>query len=307
MATHGSTQRRRSGVYACFSVLVLHLLLTRCVLAEDNPNPADQKRTPTQTSGDQVSPVTINKTPAAPVISQNLTTSVISTSAAQDGPEKTQKPDVDEQPPTEKSTDTDKKPTEKSPPSDAETTNAPKTSTKTVPTTPNVPTTTVKPAKTTKPSDAPQPDVPPKTTHTSVLPSIDLTTEQNAIVTEVSDYDKEEDDDDEDDNYLSTESNNNHADKKPENKNLIDLTDNEDPEYNAEDQDSHFFVHLVILAFLVAIAYITYHNKRRILLLVQSRRWKDGLCSRNTVEYRRLDQNVNEAMPSLKMTSDYIF
>ncbi|XP_069578070.1 keratinocyte-associated transmembrane protein 2 [Brachyistius frenatus] len=77
--------------------------------------------------------------------------------------------------------------------------------------------------------------------------------------------------------------------------------------YNTEDQDSHFFFHLVILAFLVAIVYITYHNKRKIFLLAQSRRWKDGLCSRNTVEYHRLDQNVNEAMPSLKMTRDYIF
>ncbi|XP_077403484.1 keratinocyte-associated transmembrane protein 2 [Vanacampus margaritifer] len=77
--------------------------------------------------------------------------------------------------------------------------------------------------------------------------------------------------------------------------------------YNTDDEDSHFFFHLVILAFLVAIIYITYHNKRKILLLVQSRRWKESLCSRNTVEYHRLDQNVNEAMPSLKMTRDYIF
>ncbi|AWP00019.1 putative keratinocyte-associated transmembrane protein 2 [Scophthalmus maximus] len=77
--------------------------------------------------------------------------------------------------------------------------------------------------------------------------------------------------------------------------------------YNTEDEDSHFFFHLVILAFLVAIIYITYHNKRKIFLLAQSRRWKDGLCSRNNVEYHRLDQNVNEAMPSLKMTRDYIF
>ncbi|XP_061790272.1 keratinocyte-associated transmembrane protein 2 [Nerophis lumbriciformis] len=77
--------------------------------------------------------------------------------------------------------------------------------------------------------------------------------------------------------------------------------------YNTEDEDSHFFFHLVILAFLVAIIYITYHNKRKILMLAQSRRWKEGLCSRNTVDYHRLDQNVNEAMPSLKMTRDYIF
>jgi len=42
----------------------------------------------------------------------------------------------------------------------------------------------------------------------------------------------------------------------------------------------------------------------QIFLLAQSRRWKDGLCSRNTVEYHRLDQNVHEAMPTLKMTRD---
>lgn len=34
--------------------------------------------------------------------------------------------------------------------------------------------------------------------------------------------------------------------------------------YSSEDEDSHFFVHLVILAFLVAIVYITYHNKRKV-------------------------------------------
>ncbi|XP_029482969.2 keratinocyte-associated transmembrane protein 2 isoform X1 [Oncorhynchus nerka] len=77
--------------------------------------------------------------------------------------------------------------------------------------------------------------------------------------------------------------------------------------YTTQDEDSHFFFHLVILAFLVTIVYITYHNKRKIFLLAQSRRWRDGLCSRNNVEYHRLDQNVNEAMPSLKMTQDYIF
>ncbi|NXD25341.1 KCT2 protein, partial [Spelaeornis formosus] len=58
-----------------------------------------------------------------------------------------------------------------------------------------------------------------------------------------------------------------------------------------DEEDSHFFFHLVVVAFLVAVVYVTYHNKRKIFLLVQSRRWRDGLCSR-TVEYHRLDQNV---------------
>ncbi|KAM9248359.1 LOW QUALITY PROTEIN: keratinocyte-associated transmembrane protein 2-like [Dugong dugon] len=75
---------------------------------------------------------------------------------------------------------------------------------------------------------------------------------------------------------------------------------------NIEEEDSHFFFHLLIFAFCIAVVYITYHNKRKTFLLVQSRKWCDGLCSK-TVEYHRLHQNVNEAMPSLQITNDYIF
>ncbi|XP_005376182.1 PREDICTED: keratinocyte-associated transmembrane protein 2 isoform X2 [Chinchilla lanigera] len=78
------------------------------------------------------------------------------------------------------------------------------------------------------------------------------------------------------------------------------------PPSNIEEEDSHFFFHLIIFAFCIAVVYVTYHNKRKIFLLVQSRKWRDGLCSK-TVEYHRLDQNVHEAMPSLKITNDYIF
>ncbi|KAG8439120.1 hypothetical protein GDO86_005365 [Hymenochirus boettgeri] len=76
--------------------------------------------------------------------------------------------------------------------------------------------------------------------------------------------------------------------------------------YHESNEDSHFFLHLVIVAFLVVVAYIAYHNKRKIYLLVQSRRWRDHLCSKNA-GYHRLDQNVNEAMPSIKITDRYIF
>lgn len=34
--------------------------------------------------------------------------------------------------------------------------------------------------------------------------------------------------------------------------------------YATQDEDSHFFFHLVIIALLVAIMYITYHNKRKV-------------------------------------------
>ncbi|KAM4678516.1 keratinocyte-associated transmembrane protein 2 [Discoglossus pictus] len=102
--------------------------------------------------------------------------------------------------------------------------------------------------------------------------------------------DRNDDDDDDDDagNYSYNE-----------NVNLKPGTD-------IEKEDSHFFLHMVVIGFLIAVVYITYHNKRKIFLLVQNRRWRDSLCSKNG-GYRRLDQNVNEAMPSLKMTNDYIF
>ncbi|XP_072486061.1 keratinocyte-associated transmembrane protein 2 [Notamacropus eugenii] len=66
------------------------------------------------------------------------------------------------------------------------------------------------------------------------------------------------------------------------------------PASNIGEEDSHFFFHLIIFALLIAVVYVTYHNKRKIFLMVQSRKWRDGLCSK-TVEYHRLDQNVNEA------------
>ncbi|XP_072230638.1 keratinocyte-associated transmembrane protein 2 [Leuresthes tenuis] len=131
------------------------------------------------------------------------------------------------------------------------------------------------------------------------------------------DDEEEEEDDDGEVSYLDSIDNDEKRERIDDSKDQIDNRQHVDDvdvigskgadTYNSEDEDSHFFFHLVILAFLVAIVYITYHNKRKILLLVQSRRWKDDLCSRNTVEYHRLDQNVNEAMPSLKMTRDYIF
>lgn len=38
------------------------------------------------------------------------------------------------------------------------------------------------------------------------------------------------------------------------------------PPSNIEEEDSHFFFHLIIFAFCIAIVYITYHNKRKVSL-----------------------------------------
>lgn len=40
--------------------------------------------------------------------------------------------------------------------------------------------------------------------------------------------------------------------------------DMKDSQVSGPEEDSHFFFHLVIVAFLVAVVYITYHNKRKV-------------------------------------------
>ncbi|KAJ1127271.1 hypothetical protein NDU88_005674 [Pleurodeles waltl] len=164
------------------------------------------------------------------------------------------------------------------------------------------------------------PSITGDTTEEPTIEEEDLIPEQigNSLPTETVDQDFDDDDDDALDTLNYDTRTNIGADDATNREMLEDDTEDsmdagELPEYNVKikpvsssDGDTHFFFHLVIIAFLVAVVYITYHNKKKIFLLVQSRRWRDGLCSR-TVEYHRLDQNVNEAMPSLKMTNNYIF
>uniref|UniRef100_A0A3Q0S4D0 Chromosome 5 open reading frame 15 n=1 Tax=Amphilophus citrinellus TaxID=61819 RepID=A0A3Q0S4D0_AMPCI len=169
----------------------------------------------------------------------------------------------------------------------------------TVHSSPEKPTATVKAAETTK-AATDEPYITDFNTENTLTPSIDEHN-QDLLTT---DNDDDADADDDEDSYTGGDVYSEVPEKNRKQPSEGDVTRYKE---SAEDEDSHFFFHLVILAFLVAIVYITYHNKRKIYLLVQSRRWKEGLCSRNTVEYHRLDQNVNEAMPSLKMTRDYIF
>ncbi|XP_007240882.3 keratinocyte-associated transmembrane protein 2 [Astyanax mexicanus] len=182
--------------------------------------------------------------------------------------------------------------------------------------------------ETKKPEEPETPPTPQKPTITSESRSFGPTEKQkpaSALEVESTTYPSEiqsetyDEDDDEDDEYMKDNTqdkffNSNQEDDyiqdndkdRPEKPGKIDVHMKDTTIYNTQDEDSHFFFHLVIIAFLVAIVYITYHNKRKIMLLAQSRRWREGLCSRS-VEYHRLDQNVHEAMPSLKMTNDYIF
>lgn len=206
-------------------------------------------------------------------------------------------------------------------PAQVETTNGPAAAAEATPaSSPDVPTASVKNPETAKPGTE---EVTSRTQTLSPAQDTDsdqlqATEKEPALHNDLDSYTDEGDDDDDDDDEDAYGENevyeNNNDDVKDQSVNILQPDRMEEDirykgvdSYNAEEEDSHFFFHLVILAFLVAIVYITYHNKRKIFLLAQSRRWKDSLCSRNTVEYHRLDQNVNEAMPSLKMTQDYIF
>uniref|UniRef100_H0XL63 Keratinocyte associated transmembrane protein 2 n=1 Tax=Otolemur garnettii TaxID=30611 RepID=H0XL63_OTOGA len=73
------------------------------------------------------------------------------------------------------------------------------------------------------------------------------------------------------------------------------------------EKNSHFLVYVIIFAFCAAVICVVYYNRRKIFLMMQSRRkWHNTLCPQ-TVDYHRLEQNVNDAMPSLNVTNDYIF
>ncbi|XP_005989411.1 keratinocyte-associated transmembrane protein 2 [Latimeria chalumnae] len=157
-------------------------------------------------------------------------------------------------------------------------------------------------------------DISPPTEKETAITDADANPDSITNYEEMDSLDGDDDvdaDDEDDGGEYDDEPDNLKEDEKEEQTNYEDLgktaVSNKDMKVlSSEDEDSHFFFHLVIIAFLVAIVYIAYHNKRKIFFLVQSRRWRDGLCSRS-VDYHRLDQNVHEAMPSLKITSDYIF
>uniref|UniRef100_A0A3Q1GEX9 Trans-golgi network protein 2 n=1 Tax=Acanthochromis polyacanthus TaxID=80966 RepID=A0A3Q1GEX9_9TELE len=69
--------------------------------------------------------------------------------------------------------------------------------------------------------------------------------------------------------------------------------------YNTEDEDSHFFFHLVILAFLVAIGYIAYHNKRKILVIYL--KINDGFLSQQLAKIRVDTQSTSCVMHTFKL------
>uniref|UniRef100_A0A7N4PJK9 Chromosome 5 open reading frame 15 n=1 Tax=Sarcophilus harrisii TaxID=9305 RepID=A0A7N4PJK9_SARHA len=60
------------------------------------------------------------------------------------------------------------------------------------------------------------------------------------------------------------------------------------PSSNIEEEDSHFFFHLIIFALLIAIVYITYHNKRKVSLRIfftSTTACQNQVFSPSTVKY----------------------
>ncbi|KAL3970748.1 homeobox protein OTX2 [Sarotherodon galilaeus] len=312
MATCGNMWRSRRIIFDLFLTIVLQLLVSSCLSAPLNGTETQVPPNSTETQSQNLNLTTVNKD--ATVTQSTPTDQNLAAADASKGPVKsdgnsstTAKPKVPEE--SAMKTPTVPKP-KKDDAIEFDSSDKLNDSTKKTPATPEAgaaaPDANIK-------SDPENANATIKTNEPTKSATDELDKLQSEDTLQL-DTDVNENDDDDDgdggngyEDYEDTASNEG-QDKTRKQSDEIDVTQyKERDSYNTEDEDSHFFFHLVILAFLVAIVYITYHNKRKIYLLVQSRRWKEGLCSRNTVEYHRLDQNVNEAMPSLKMTQDYIF
>lgn len=171
-------------------------------------------------------------------------------------------------------------------PGKVKTTTEPAASETTLASTPKAPSTSVKAPEPVKPVTE-EPDVPGSDSKTSIAlnpstvqdidPDLLQTTDKGpkeSYTNEGEDDDDEDDDDnvyggsdDTDNNDSVYESNDYKKDKTVDRlmpDGMEDTRSKGADSYNTEDEDSHFFFHLVILAFLVAIVYITYHNKRKV-------------------------------------------
>lgn len=118
-----------------------------------------------------------------------------------------------------------------------------------------------------KPPNAPNPST-VQYTDPELLPTSD-NGQVSPIDLEYGDDEDDNDDVDYDDVFDTVATYVSNSDSKDQSKSRLPEPDGKDftgfkDSYNSEDEDSHFFFHLVILAFLVAIIYITYHNKRKV-------------------------------------------
>ncbi|XP_071952831.1 uncharacterized protein [Antedon mediterranea] len=67
--------------------------------------------------------------------------------------------------------------------------------------------------------------------------------------------------------------------------------------FEEEESSSHFLAYSLTAIILILATYIAYHNKRKIIAVIIEGRGKNG---KRGGSYRRLNQNVSDAMPTLK-------
>jgi len=124
---------------------------------------------------------------------------------------------------------------------------------------------------------------------------------EDAIDPSVGNEDEEEDDDE----YLDTAFLKNPiVPEEPPAQVLPSLEKSVLPGPDAAPATSNFFSYFILLSIVTIVAYLVFHNKKKILgMILEGRRQQSSRRRSGGREYRKLDSNLEDTMESGKMTS----